>query len=118
MKNLTPSVIVLIRQNGTRASLPASATCPTIEDVPAEVVGYLGDLKIVRQAHKVVHFHGLTDSREILPFVVSKEVFDALPDDAVDFVTCDVESAIVNGLGLPHVIRRFIGKPKVQIPFK
>jgi hypothetical protein len=118
MKNLTPSVIVLIRQDGSRAYLPASATCPTIEEVPAEALGRLGELEIIRQSYKRVHFHGLTDDREKLPFIVSREVFDALPDDATDFVMCDVETAIVNGLGLPHVIRRFIAKPAAQIPFK
>jgi hypothetical protein len=114
MKNLTSGVIILMRQDGTRATLPASPLLPTIEDIEPALVGYLGDLRIIRQQHKRVNFHGLTDNLKEQPFVVSREVFDVLPDSAVEFITPDYESAIVNGLGLVHVIRCFIAKPDVE----
>jgi len=113
MKNLTATGISLFRQNGTRAYLPASPVTPTVEDVAAEVVGYLGGLEIIRQAYKRVHLYGLADNLAEQPFVVSREVFDALPYDAIEFVTPDYDSAMLNGLGIPHVIRRFIAKQAV-----
>ncbi len=116
MKNLTSDVIILIRQDGTRAELPACPNPPIIEIEEVGVtVGYLGELEIVRQPHKRVIFPDWVDDPKGGPYIVSKIVFDALPADATDFVTPDYNTAILNGLKIPHVIRRFIMKASSQV---
>jgi hypothetical protein len=114
MKNLTPGAIHIERQNGTRVSLPPCDNPPTIKEMPGHVFGYLGGLEIVKEGYKEVDLHGLTSDSEEQLFIVTREVFDALPFYATEFVTPDLASAVVNGLGIAHVIRRFIAKPAMQ----
>lgn len=115
MKNLTSDLIILIRQDGTRAELPPCETPPTIEPIEAEIIGYLGELEIVRQPYNKVHFHNWEIDPKGGPYIVSKLVFDALPPDRIEFVTPDYNTAILNGLMIPHVIRRFIAKPAAKL---
>lgn len=120
MKNLTANTISLIRQDGSRAHLPAAPVAPTVIKEPSVFIGCLGSLEIIREPVTRVDFSGIELNPQDQPFVVTREVFDALPADRIEFITPDLESAILNGLRVPHVIRRFIAKaglnPTQQAP--
>jgi hypothetical protein len=115
MKNLTSGVIIMLRQDGSRAVLPPCETPPTLIHYPAEHVGVLGTIEIVRQSFTTVNFHGLELTKEDEPFIVGRDIFDALPPERIEFVTPDYESAIYNGLGIAHVIRCFVAKAGVKV---
>jgi hypothetical protein len=114
MKNLTRDVIVFIRTDGSRATLPPCEHPPVVEIVEAEPIGYLGPLEIVRQPHRRVIFPNWQDDPKGGPYVVSKEIFDLLPCGAIEFVTPDYHTAIMNGFKQPHLVRRFIVKPVAE----
>lgn len=110
MKNLTIDPIRLIRQDTTRAELPPCMTPPKVVVRNEEVLGTLGSIEIVRERYVSVDFGDLVLNKTDEPFIVSREVFDALPPDRIEFITPDFDTSIRNAFGAPHVIRRFIAK--------
>jgi hypothetical protein len=114
MKNLTRETIVFIRSDGTRATLLPCEHPPVVEVIEENLIGHLGSLDIIRQPYRQVIFPQWEDDPKGGPYVVSKEIFDLLPFGAVDFVTPDYHTAIYNGLQQPHIVRRFIAKPKAE----
>lgn len=110
MKNLTAGPLIILRQDSTRVTLPAAEMTPRLVLRPAEVIQQ-GSLEILVPEHYEVDFTGIDLDADRVPFVVTREVFNALPEGFTNFVTPDLETAILNGLKIPHLIRRFIAKP-------
>lgn len=111
MKNLTLSAINIIRIDNSRFSLAAAEIAPRLKMIESSRIVQQGALEIHVPAKYEVDFTGVDLSPDRTPFIVTKEIFDALPDDAINFVTPDIETATINGLGIPHVFRNFIAKP-------
>lgn len=117
MKNLTPFTLIIQRENGTRFRLLAADVTPTVEYKPAIVRGTLNGVEIYARSSKRVNFEGITLKREDAPFIVTKEVFDALPDSAIEFITVDPTKVTYHDLG-NKVHKGFISKTDVEvIPF-
>lgn len=112
MKNLTLSAITIERQDKSRLQLPAAEVVPKLILVEEAKVVMQGTVEMHVPARYRVDFTGVdleTDRR--LPFIVSREIFDALPPLSVEFVTPDYSTATYNGLNIPHILRSFIAKP-------
>ncbi len=111
MKNLTSEDIVVQRQDGTRFTLRASKQVPIIKTVLGDVIGELNGAVILTSTTKVVDFEQLILNRADAPFIVSKEVFNALPCNAIEFITPDLgSSAIRNTFKEVHAVTQFISK--------
>jgi hypothetical protein len=111
MKNLTSSLINLAIGE-SRVQLPAPEVVPKLIVGIPTLIGVLPPhhVEIVQQARTTIDFTGINLCQEDQPFIVSREIFDALPADRIEFVTPDYDTAIMNGLGIPHVVRRLISK--------
>lgn len=110
MKNLTTHSITIERQDGKRITLDPIDRPPVVRNIPPTLLGYLGNIEIIREAFKVVDFGDLVLAEEDQPFIVSKEVFDAIEPDKRAFVTPDPDATITSGLGTWHIVRRFLVK--------
>lgn len=116
MKNLTDTLVTLIRQDSTRIHLPPSPTPPTVVVEGTCHLGFLDGVSVIRERRLTVDFHGMVLDPADQPYIVSREVFDALPADRVEFITPDFDSAIANAFKIPHAIRQFVAKAGVPTP--
>ena len=115
MKNLTANPLSMLQHDGSRLALPAHETPPTLVVQDPIIMGVFFGFDIVREKVITVDFHGVELHPKDQPFIVSREIFDALPADSVEFITPDYDSAIYNALQVPHVIRRFLAKAKALV---
>jgi hypothetical protein len=115
MKNLTDSTILLMNSDNSRATLAPVSNPPQLVVQEPVLLGFLGPLEIIRERAIRVDFGDLVLDPSDQPFIVSRAIFDALPDHRIEFITPDYESAILNSMKVPHVIRRFIAKAAARI---
>jgi len=115
MKNLTANPLSMLQHDGSRLALPAHSNPPTLVVQDPVILGVFFGFDIVREKVVTVDFHDIELNPQDQPFIVSREIFDALPEHRVEFVTPDYDSAIYNALQVPHVIRRFLAKAKAMV---
>lgn len=111
MKNLTSSTITVQRPDGSRFILTPAPQTPQLVTKQPVLLGCLDDVAIYTQPHTVVDFGTIPFSKEEHPYIVTREIFDALPSDAVEFITPDYgPSAVMNTFQHVHAVTRFIAK--------
>lgn len=121
MKNFTSKSLVIQRENGTCVRIPPEVVGPTVEYREATVRGTLNGIEVYAPSGRKVNFGSIKFDRKDAPFIVTKEVFDALPDSAIEFVTVDPTSIryhTVYGDKREAVVHRLISKSDLDIiPF-
>lgn len=115
MKNLTDIHLTINRTDGSRVILPPAEKQPVLRKEDACLLGFLGAIEIYREAVISVDFSGIELNAVDQPFVVSREIFDALPANMHEFVTPDLGTAIYNSFGIMHVVQRLIAKGSAAI---
>jgi hypothetical protein len=115
MKNFTSVILTLQRENGTYFRLRPEDAVPVVEYREVLERGTLNGVVVYARSGKRVNFKDIVFDKKDAPFIVTKEVFDALPCTAIDFVTPDVK---YYGSLQDDVITRLISKHDVEvIPF-
>ncbi len=115
MKNLTDRDIVVQRENGTRFVLPAAKSVPVLRQIPGVVMGVFNGVLIQGEDVNYVDFSDVEwVSGAEGPFVVERNIFDALPDSAIDYITPDLgTSAVRNAYRNVQAVTRFCAKSKI-----
>ena len=117
MKNLTSAKLIVQQSNGYRFVLPAADYVPTIKVVQGRPLGELDGVTVCTLTTRIVDFGGIILDHRDAPFIVNKEVFNALPCDAIDFITPDLGSSAIRNDGEEScIITQFISKVMAARP--
>jgi len=119
MKNFTSKTLIIQRENGTCIRILPETEQPKVEYKEATARGTLNGIEVYAPSGKRVNFGSIKLDRKDAPFIVTKEVFDALPDSAIEFVTPDSTRQQLRWMGVNEpVVHRLISKPDLDIiPF-
>lgn len=115
MKNYTGFPITIELASGRRIVVQPEPITPRVSREEPLPLGVFGDIDIAIDVPHTVDWGGVAVDLQAQPIIVSREVFDLLPHDAVAFVTPDLgSSAIRNSFGTLFAITKLIAKPECQ----
>ncbi len=113
MKNYTGSPIILQLSTGKRITVAPEPITPRVSRVESEDIGVFGGIDIAVDIDRTIDWGGISVDLQAQPIIVSREIFDLLPADAVAFVTPDLgSSAIRNTFGSLYAVTKLIAKPE------
>lgn len=121
MKNLMSQPILVrgIDRSGPSILEPAEVTPKLIRQNP-HLLGSLPHhgANFMAEGTVTVDFTGIELNPDDQPFIVSREVFDALPEDRVEFITPDFDTTVLTALSLPPLVTTFMAKAAARMSAK
>jgi hypothetical protein len=117
MKNLTDRDVIVQRENGTRFILVAAKGVPVLRHIPGTIMGVLNGVLIQGEDVSYVDFSDVElEAGSQGPYIVERNIFDALPASATDYITPDLgSSAVRNAYKNVQAVTRFCAKSKTPI---